>query len=98
MAKSKRTRSIISATLIETICERLAQNKQVRRTLPRKGRLHIDRQLPFLCVYRQPADREDAGTHRLVKGEASYLVAPGDEQFHESTSALVREVVKTLSR
>ncbi|HRX79394.1 MAG: DUF1704 domain-containing protein [Planctomycetaceae bacterium] len=98
MAKSKRTRSNISATLIETICERLAQNKQVRRTLPRKGRLHIDRQLPFLCVYRQPADREDAGTHRLVKGEASYLVAPGDEQFHESTSALVREVVKTLSR
>lgn len=98
MAKTKRTRSKISAKLIEEICDRLAQNKQVRRTLPRKGRVHIDRQLPFLCVYRRPTEREDAGTHRLVKGEASYLVAPGDDQFHDSTSTLVREVVRTLSR
>ena len=98
MAKPKRSKPELSTTLIETICDRLAQNKQVRRTLPRKGRLHIDRQLPFLCVYRKPTDREDGGTHRLVKGEASYLVAPGDEKFHENTSALVREVVKTLSR
>ena len=98
MAKAKRARPKISEKLIEAICDRLAHNKQVRRTLPRKGRLHIDRQLPFLCVYRQPTDREDAGTHRLVKGEASYLVTPGDEKFHDSTAKLVREVVKTLSR
>ncbi|MEO8497643.1 MAG: tyrosine/phenylalanine carboxypeptidase domain-containing protein [Planctomycetota bacterium] len=98
MAKSKRSRPELSATLIDAICDRLAQNKQVRRTLPRKGRVHIDRQLPFLCVYRQPTDREDVGTRRLVKGEASYLVAPGDDKFHDSVSTLVREVVKTLSR
>ena len=97
MAKSKRSQPELSATLIDAICDRLAQNKQVRRTLPRKGRLHIDRQLPFLCVYRQPTDREDGGTHRLVKGEASYLAAPGDEKFHDSISALVREVARTLS-
>jgi len=98
MAKSKRSQPELSSTLIDAICNRLAQNKQVRRTLPRKGRLHIDRQLPFLCVYRRPTDREDVGTQRLVKGEASYLVAPGDDRFHKSISALVREVVKTLSR
>lgn len=98
MAKSKRSQPELSATLVEAICNRLAQNKQVRRTLPRKGRLHIDRQLPFLCIYRQPTDREDVGTHRLVKGEASYLVAPGDSKFHDGLSSLVREVVKTLSR
>lgn len=100
MAKSKRSKPKpeLSSTLIEAICDRLAHNKQVRRTLPQKGRLHIDRQLPFLCVYRQPTGREDAGTHRLVKGEASYLVASGDEKSHESTAELVREVVKTLSR
>ncbi len=98
MAKSKRSQPELSATLIDAICKRLAQNKQVRRTLPRKGRLHIDRQLPFLCVYRQPTDREDVGTRRLVKGEASYLVAPGDNKFHKSIAGLVREVAKTLSR
>ncbi|MCA9122529.1 MAG: DUF1704 domain-containing protein [Planctomycetaceae bacterium] len=98
MAKGKPARSKISTKLIAEICDRLAHNKQVRRTLPQKGRLHIDRQLPFLCVYRRPTNREDAGTHRLVKGEASYLVAPGDEQFYDSTSDLVRKVVATLSQ
>ena len=84
----------IPASLIDAVCQRLARNQRVRRTLPAKGRLHIDRQLPFLCVYRQPPDYEDAGTERLVKGEASYLIAPGGAKFRESVSNLVREVVE----
>ena len=87
----------ISAALVEAVCDRLRRNLRVRRTLPARGRLHIDRQLPFLCIYRQPAGYEDAGTERLVKGEASYLVVPGDARFGKSVSLLVREVVKTLS-
>ena len=64
----------LSPTQIADICRRLSANKRVRRTLPAGGRLHIDRQLPFLCVYRQPLDHDDSGTGQLVKGEASYLV------------------------
>ena len=78
----------ISSSLVDSVCQRLARNQRVRRTLPNKGRLHIDRQLPFLCVYRQPPNYDDAGTERLVKGEASYLVAPGAKHVsrrrHES--------------
>lgn len=92
-----KTKQEISPTLIEAVCQRLAKNQPVRRTLPAKGRLHIDRQLPFLCVYRQPSGCKDAGTERLVKGEASYLVAPGAQQFHKDVSNLVRQVVETLS-
>lgn len=40
----------LSPTLIDTVCQRLARNLRVRQTLPGKGRLHIDRQLPFLFV------------------------------------------------
>ncbi len=87
----------IASSLIDAVCQRLAANQRVRRTLPAKGRLHIDRQLPFLCVYRQPPDHEDAGTERLVQGEASYLVAPGAESFRESIASFVRKVVETLS-
>jgi uncharacterized protein (TIGR02421 family) len=93
-SKSKRE---ISASLIESVCDRLSRNLRVRRTLPGKGRLHIDRQLPFLCVYRQPPDYVDAGTERLVKGEASYLIAPGAAAYHKTVSNLVRQVGKTLS-
>lgn len=86
----------IPSSLIEAVRVRLSRNQRVRRTLPGRGRLHIDRQLPFLCVYRRPDDR-DAGTERLVKSEASYLVAPGSSECRESVAGLVREVVRTLS-
>jgi uncharacterized protein (TIGR02421 family) len=72
-------------------------NKPVRRTLPGKGRLHVDRQLPFLYVYRKPADREDAGAERLVIGEAAYLVVSGAPKMHRRVSSLVRSVVETLA-
>jgi uncharacterized protein (TIGR02421 family) len=92
-----RSKNEISSSLIDAVCERLAKNLRVRRTLPAKGRLHIDRQLPFMCVYRQPPDHVDAGTERLVQGEASYLVVPGSSSSQESVANLVRKVVDTLS-
>lgn len=98
--RRKRTiakRDEISDHLIEAVCLRLSRNERLRRSIPGKGRLHIDRQVPFLCVYRQPPDYEDAGTERLVKGEASYLIAPGHPKYHEGVSQLVRRIVETLT-
>ena len=71
----------VPVKLIAEVRQRLAKNNQVRRKLPDQGRLHIDRQLPFLFVYRRPADREDLGAERLVMGEAAYLVAPGAKRL-----------------
>lgn len=101
-ASGKKTTTVtakekISLSLIDEICQRLAGNQSVRRSMPGKGRLHIDRQLPFLCVYRQPPNDEDAGTERLVQGEASYLVAPGSSEYRRSVSKLVRDIASTLS-
>jgi len=87
----------ISETLIRTVCARLAQGKQVRRRLPLDGRLHIDRQLPFLVIYRQPRQGSDDGTRRLVLGEASYMIASGDKRLRPSLAALTTAIVKTLS-
>ena len=95
--KTSKSKCEIPLSLIRAVCQRLGRNQRVRRTLPAKGRIHIDRQLPFLCVYRQPADCEDAGTKRLVKGEASYLVAPGEDRYRTDVATLAREVVRTLS-
>lgn len=94
---TKKPPKVISDRFIETVCTRLAENRQVRRTLPLGGRLHIDRQLPFLCVYRRPPGRVDTGTDRLVMGQASYIVASGDRNLSESLSKLIRHIVKTLT-
>lgn len=93
----KKARNALTPELVAEVCERLARNQRVRRSLPSGGRLHIDRQLPFLCVYRQPPDFKDAGTERLVSGEAAYLIAPGGNESRSGVAHLVREVVRTLS-
>ena len=98
LAKRKQKPKTISDTLINIICTRLAANQRVRRTLPGGGRLHIDRQLPFLCVYRDPPDMDDSGTRDLVKSEASYLIAPGDRNLREDLTRLIDRMVEALGR
>lgn len=78
--------------LAASITERLAANKRVRRNLPGGGRIRIDRQLPFLCVYRSPTSRPDIGTRDLVTTEAAYLFASSDPIYHEGLSLLCREI------
>ncbi len=89
---STTSKNEIASSLIDAVCDRLARNLRVRRTLYAKGRLHVDRQLPFLCIYRQPPDHDDAGTERLVKGEASYLVVSAAADFHKSVANLVAKL------
>ncbi len=83
--------------LIQSICARLAEDKPVRRTLPGWGRIHIDRRLPFLCVYRRPVRGSDEGTARLLTSEASYLLAPSDRGVQASLGKLVTAVARMMS-
>ena len=81
------------ASLTAEIGERLAANKRVRRVLPGRGRLHVDRQLPFLVVHRQGAGDEDDGGARLAQTTGSYLLAPTRPVSHVGARGLLREVV-----
>ena len=51
---------------IEDVLDAVEHNKSVRRAMPEWGRIHVDRQLPFLCIYRKPEDYSDFGTDRLI--------------------------------
>ncbi len=81
---------------VEELTERLSRNQQVRRSLPDKGRLHIDRKLPFLCVYRRPTDIIDSGMERLIVGEAAYLKFSAAEKDREKISELIEKIVRVL--
>ena len=70
---SPRGATSISASLIENVVARLRENKRIRRTLPGAGRLHIDRQVPFLCVYRQVDEPPGLEMSHLVTSEAAYV-------------------------
>ena len=88
----------VTSELIERTLRRFRTDAHVRERLPDGGVLNLDRKLPYLFVYRQPPDREDAGTHRLVLGEASYLVVIGNDitQAHDAVLALAAAGTKEL--
>ena len=97
-SKIKKTIDTISEDLIQEIQERLSEGERVRRTLPKGGRLHIDRTLPFLVVYRRPHKQPDNGTDQLVKSVASYLLSSGNLKLKRSLSDLIQKVAETLSK
>lgn len=76
--------------------DRFDRNLPIRRTLPDGGRLHIDRQLPFLVVYRPPLSTDDAGTSRFVKGEASHLIAPRRQKHRQQTAVLISTIADSM--
>ena len=62
----------IDAELVQTICQNIAENVPVNAALPKNGLLHIDKLLPFICVYRYKDI--DVYFSRLLKTQASYLI------------------------
>lgn len=95
--KIEKASDFIEQELIDEIARNLAENQGIRKDFAEKGRLHIDRPLPFLCVYRKPVEREDKGTAHLVSGEASYLIAAGGAEFEQVLCAMVESVSKVLA-
>ncbi|RRS31718.1 MAG: hypothetical protein P794_03400 [Epsilonproteobacteria bacterium (ex Lamellibrachia satsuma)] len=86
----------ITDEFIQNVCAKIRKNKIVRMNLPVWGRVHIDRQLPFLCLYRLPVKRGDIGTEKLVLSEASYIIA--DESLTDNgLSKLIEAISKTIS-
>jgi uncharacterized protein (TIGR02421 family) len=84
-------------SLIAIVRDRLSRNLRIRRTLPGAGRLRLDRQLPFLCLYRRPANgAADVGTLELVTTEGAYLFGSGAPEFAEGLRRLCTAVAETL--
>jgi uncharacterized protein (TIGR02421 family) len=100
----KKRRKAVSADSIDhplgidlaDVTKRLRSGEQVRRTLRPWGRLHIDRALPFLCVYRRPPGSTDRRTEALITTQASYLLAPGGASSAGDVVRLVRALVGCL--
>lgn len=83
---------LIPARFLRSAAARLAADQILRRSLPGWGRVHIDRQLPFVCVYRRPRRSPDGLTGRLITTQASYVAGVED-----GIAPLVRTIAATLS-
>ncbi|MGE3761222.1 MAG: flavohemoglobin expression-modulating QEGLA motif protein [Kofleriaceae bacterium] len=80
--------------LAAVVVERIAAGKPVRRTLEGGGRLHVDRALPFLCVYRPRGGQVDTVARDFVRTQAAYLVSPLGRDISAFVDAVVDELAK----
>jgi uncharacterized protein (TIGR02421 family) len=88
----------ISRELLARIESKLADNQPVRYKLPANGRLHIDRQLPFLVVHRCADETADAGTRELLFGEAAFLQTTAEPALQEDIKQLVHRIARVQGR
>lgn len=98
-SRRRRARKPTSRTLgvdLADIAQRVREGKPLRRKLLPWGRLHIDRALPFLCIYRRPSGSRDPQSEALVTTQASYLLASGEPSAARDVSDLVRGLVRIL--
>jgi len=87
-----------SESLLADIKHNLMANELIRYQLPEGGRLHIDRQLPFLIVHRRYVERSDIGTRRLLLGEAAYLLTSATPRLQSSVKELVHMIAQTQAQ
>ncbi|TDU40135.1 uncharacterized protein (TIGR02421 family) [Gelidibacter sediminis] len=76
----------IDAELVETICNNITEHVPVNVELPNKGLLHIDKLLPFICVYRYT--ERDVYFSRLLKTQASYIIVDENVEISHLLEAI----------
>ncbi|MGD8352668.1 MAG: DUF1704 domain-containing protein, partial [Pseudomonadota bacterium] len=84
--------------LIPVIEDRLAGNKTVRKKLPVWGRIHMDRQLPFLCIYRRTSTSRESGAEKFVQAFSSHMLCSARSSLRPELSRLTGIVARNLVR
>jgi len=93
-----RKQRVFSEDLLNEIKQKLAVNELIRYKLPEGGRIHIDRNLPFLIVHRRSVDSQDVGTRNLLLGEAAYLQTSASPEYQPDIKELVSMIAETQAR
>jgi uncharacterized protein (TIGR02421 family) len=83
---------IISRELIQKISTQLDVDTPISCTLGDRGRLRIDRQLPYICVHRHIT--HDRNTEKLLHGQAAYLTTDAQTEIGD----LIRTIVKSQNK
>ena len=85
-----------ASLLAASILASLDEGRPVSMELPGGGRLHLDRRLPFLCIYRRMIGDDD-GTEQLIVHEDAYAVVPAEPRPANHAVRLLRSLIKTLA-
>jgi len=93
----KQNASIFNEAFNQSIIRSLEKNQAINEIFPDWGRIHIDRRLPFLCLYRRPTQHNDSGTEQLLLGQASYIMVREEDAESKGFRSLIMNIMKVLS-
>lgn len=83
--------------MLSGLGKRLQQDKRLVRLLPQGGRLMMDRSLPFICLYRAPAETADPGVDELVRAQTSYLRCSDAADYHDTLRSVLSSVATAVT-
>ncbi|WP_432411244.1 flavohemoglobin expression-modulating QEGLA motif protein [Rasiella sp. SM2506] len=86
---------MIDQELLRTLSENLENELPINEALPEGGMLHIDKVLPYICVYRYK--KPDLYFSGLLKTQASYLIVKDTVNISELIEILAASVSKKLN-
>lgn len=86
-----------SSAFCDSVVDKIRGDESVHCALPGGGRLHLDRQLPFICVYRRPAGNADPQMEQLVQAEASYLIIDAPPEAESVARDLLHRLATSLA-
>ena len=75
------------------IGKELLEGNSIHQKLSGGGQLHVDRPLPFLCLYRFNKDIPDVGTERFVLGESVFCVLNDAEKYQTNNRQLIQSYI-----
>jgi uncharacterized protein (TIGR02421 family) len=87
---------MIEKETIERITERLSEGLIVNELLPPDGVIHIDKLLPYICIYRF-RKKEDRFFSSLLKTQASYIIVSDTLELRSLLQELARVISNTLN-
>ena len=85
---------MIDTELIESLTQKIKEDKPVFQELPQNGMVYIEKPLPYICVYRFKKD--DPYFAGLLKTQASYIIAEAGMDISALLERISHEISKKL--
>lgn len=82
---------------LDKVVETIGAGRRIRRRLPDGGRLHVEPDRPFLCLYRGRSEGPEAPLARAVRGQASWVAAFGAVADSDRLEEVIAAVARALS-
>jgi len=86
---------MIESKFISKVCQKIEDEVSVNENLPKNGILHIDKLLPYICVYRYK--NPDGYFSGLLKTQGSYLIIEDSVDISDLLQCLSVSVSKKLN-